>query len=109
MQMDAYSPCVAPPPPTSVEEFCLPLLVSDSTGEVRRLIDEFATSFRANDLKTFVLFLLNRNPHDPRQVALKHAMAHMCAAKGWPLRHVQTEDETYYDFYNEPYFCVTSA
>lgn len=105
MQVDAYSPCIEPPPPASIVEFCVPLLAGDNTGEVWRAIREFATRFRTNDLKRFVLFLLNDKPHDPRRNAVRHAMASMCAAKGWPLRHVQTEDEAYYDFYNEPYFC----
>lgn len=93
-----------------IEEFCLPLLAADVTGWVRRAIDAFyATGHKPHDLKQFVLYMLNSNNNDTRQEALRYAVASMCAAKGWPLRHVLTEDESYYDFYNEPYFCPVTS
>lgn len=97
------------PPTSPIEEFCLPLLASDTTGEVRRVIDEFTARFRSHDLSTFVLYLLNDCQKDVRREAVRFAVSSMCTAKGMPLRYVWTEDDgNYYDFYNDPYFCVTA-
>ncbi len=94
-------------PSSMIEEFCMPLLQHDLTGLVRYAIDEFYTRFRTDDLCSFVTHVLNDRLIGRHETAWS-AVPSMCAAIGMPLRHIWTDDSEYYDFYNEPYYCVSS-